>query len=243
MTTEQPSRASAVAHALPRPRDEAHTIALRPWIPRSIFVLLLGNPVTKSALSAGRLRLQCRMEEDVFDLHWLGDEPLVVLKLEEALDVLSVSREAVGPGVGAAEEVSLGFQREAAPNQAREAGLVVVVGGHALGLRKGIDQVQGEPGLALQQLFAHGDEMVDGEVAVALEVGLLFAARVREEARDLAGALGERGRRLEGDQRIDSARGKLLREVFSARERLDLRAWRRFEGNGARVARHPDDVL
>jgi hypothetical protein len=38
MTTEQHSRASAVAHALPRPRDEAHTIVLRSLIPRSIFV-------------------------------------------------------------------------------------------------------------------------------------------------------------------------------------------------------------
>ncbi|MCC7485146.1 MAG: hypothetical protein IT529_09145 [Burkholderiales bacterium] len=45
MTTEQPSGASAAAHALPSPRDEAHTIALRSWIPRSIFVLLIGNPV------------------------------------------------------------------------------------------------------------------------------------------------------------------------------------------------------
>src|SRR5690554_3804395 len=75
---------------------------------------------------AGPLRLQCRAEEDVFDLHRLWNEPLVVLELEEALEILPVGREAVGPGVGTAEEVGLGLQREAAPDQAREAGLVVV---------------------------------------------------------------------------------------------------------------------
>src|SRR5258708_2026538 len=40
MNTEQPSRASAVAQALPSPLEEAQTIALRPLMPRSMAILL-----------------------------------------------------------------------------------------------------------------------------------------------------------------------------------------------------------
>jgi hypothetical protein len=37
ITTETPSLASASAHALPKPRDEAQTIAVRSLIPKSMF--------------------------------------------------------------------------------------------------------------------------------------------------------------------------------------------------------------
>src|ERR1044072_490945 len=40
MTTLQPSRASAVAHALARPAEDAQTIALRPSSPRSMVGFL-----------------------------------------------------------------------------------------------------------------------------------------------------------------------------------------------------------
>ena len=35
-TKDTPASANAIAHALPNPRLDAHTIAVRPFIPRSI---------------------------------------------------------------------------------------------------------------------------------------------------------------------------------------------------------------
>ena len=56
MTTLQPSRASAVAQALPSPREEAHTMALRPLILKSMLVPIKDHEGVGSVIVAWRTR-------------------------------------------------------------------------------------------------------------------------------------------------------------------------------------------
>src|SRR5690606_6905834 len=71
INTRQPSCANASAQALPRPRDEAQIIALRPAIPKSITLL----PVIANGVGVLSVRCPCAGEVSAVHTQQLGDVP------------------------------------------------------------------------------------------------------------------------------------------------------------------------